>query len=131
MTSNADLLHVLARASEGDPDAERALGRAIAAARLFVPMREDPSAGSSGLWATADQRGRTQVVAFTDAAGVQAWAGAPTPYAVMPGVELCHLASGADADALWIDPGAPHGARLDRRLVDAAGAGVALRSDAP
>jgi hypothetical protein len=105
--------------------AEHDFVRAIAATPLCVPMRE------GGLWATTDERGRTQLVAFTEAAAVEAWAGRPVPYAVMPGAEVCAVAAQAGAGALWIDPGAPHGMRLDRRVVDVVAAGVTLRSDAP
>lgn len=121
---NAELLRHMARAASGEWDAgvERDLVRAIAAASLLVPMREDAD-GGRGLWATADEEGGTQVVAFTDATAVEAWAGQPTPYAVMPGVELCTVAVKAGAGALWINPGGPHGGRLDRRMVDVIAAG--------
>jgi SseB protein N-terminal domain len=129
--ANAELLRQMARASaEWDAGVERDLVRAIAAADLLVPLREEAD-GGRGVWATADDTGRTQVVAFTDPGAVEAWAGAPTPYAVMPGVELANVAVGADAGALWIDPGRPHGGRLDRRTVDVIAAGPALGSDAP
>jgi SseB protein N-terminal domain len=104
------------------------LARAIAAARLHVPLREE--GGALGVWATADDRGRTQVIAFTDADAVEAWAGRPTPYAVMPGAELCRVAVQADAGAVWIDPGSPRGGRLDRPMIDTVAAGaLPLRSD--
>lgn len=121
---NAELLRQMARAASGewDPDVERDLVRAIAAADLLVPMREDEE-GDRGLWATADQEGRTQIVAFTDPGALEAWAGGPTPYAVMPGIELAIVAARSGAGALWINPGGPHGGRLDRRMVDVLAAG--------
>jgi hypothetical protein len=118
VSANAELLRHMARAAAGEWDAgvERDLVRAIAAAGLVVPVREEPG-GERGLWATADDDGRTQVVAFTDPAGVEAWAGHPVAYAVMPGVELCAVAVRAGAGALWINPGGIHGGRLDARMV--------------
>lgn len=109
---NAELVLELARASN-----ERELARVVAAARLLVPLRED-AGGGRGLWATTDDGGRAQVVAFTAAAAVEAWAGHPTPYAVMPGAEVCEIALNAGATALWIDPGARHGLRLEPRIVE-------------
>jgi SseB protein N-terminal domain len=127
----AELLRQLARASAAwDAAAEADLVRALAAATLLVPVREEPG-GGRGAWATTDEEGRPQVVAFTDPAAVEAWAGRPTPYAVMTGVDVCAVAVRADAAALWIDPGARHGARLDRRMVGAVAGGLALGSDAP
>lgn len=119
----AELLNHMARASAGewDADLERDLVRSIAAATLLAPLREDAD-GHPGLWATTDATG-TQVVAFTDAAALEAWAGQPTPYASMPGAELCTVAVRADAAALWVNPGGPHGGRLDRRMVDVIAAG--------
>lgn len=115
----------MARASgdEYEPDAERDLVRAIADSTLLVPMRDDPESGRPGLWATADEDGKTQVVAFTDQGALEAWVGGPTQYALVPGVELAGVAASADASSLWINPSGPHGGRLDRRMVDVVAAG--------
>ena len=97
--------------------------RAIADSTLLVPMRDDPESGRPGLWATADEDGKTQVVAFTDQGALEAWVGGPTQYALVPGVELAGVAASADASSLWINPSGPHGGRLDRRMVDVVAAG--------
>jgi hypothetical protein len=41
----------------------------------------------------------------------------------VPGVELAGVAASAGAASLWINPGGPHGGRLDRRMVDVVAAG--------
>jgi hypothetical protein len=123
---NAELLRQLARSSAGgeyDAEAERDLVRAIADATLLVPMREDPETGRPGLWATTDEAGQTQFLAFTDPGALEAWVGGPAPYALIPGVELAVIAAGADAAALWINASGPHGGRLDRRMVAVVAAG--------
>jgi hypothetical protein len=122
-----ELLRTMARAAEHfDADVERALVYAIAGAHLVVPVKTDPATGASGLWATADDAGRTNVVAFTDASALAAWAGGDAPHAELPGPELCRLAAGAGAAALWINPAGPHGGRLERRMVDVVAAAGTL-----
>jgi hypothetical protein len=115
----------MARASERlDPDVERDLVKALAEATLVVPMRD------GGLWATADGEERTQVVAFTSPAALEAWTGQSTQHALIPGVELAGIAAATDASALWINPAGPHGGRLDRRMVDVVAAGRAMTLEA-
>jgi hypothetical protein len=121
----------MARAQEHfDAEVERDLVRAIASAQLVVPMRVDPATGESGLWATADPDGRTQVVAFSDADALKAWAGGESAHAVVPGPELARIAVSADAGSLWINPAGPHGGRLERRMVDVVAAGETLAFEA-
>ena len=126
---NATLLAAMAQLSRDyDASAERDLVRALAEATLLVPMRSEEG-GREGLWATAGQDGRTEVVAFTDAVALEAWAKAPVTHALIPGVELAGIAASADAGALWVNPAGPHGGRLDRRMVDVVAAGRAMSLD--
>jgi len=117
----------MARAAEHfDAEVERDLVRAIAGARLMVPMRVDPSTGHSGLWATAEPDGRTLIVAFTDTDALTAWPGEGTRHGVVRGPELARIAVSADAVAVWINPAGPHGGRLERHMVDVVAAGETL-----
>jgi hypothetical protein len=126
-TEDSELLRQMARAAEHfDAEVERDLVRAIAAAQLVVPMQAPPECGEPGLWATADEEGRTQIVAFTDVGALSAWAGAEAMHAVVPGTQLARIAVTADAESLWINPAGPHGGRLDRRMVDVVAAGETL-----
>lgn len=127
--TNPGLLEAMRAAAEvSDESRRRAIHAELLGSTPIVPLREEES-GAPELRAARGRDGRPIVLAFTDAAALEAWATEPLRFAVMGGTELVRFAMENDAAGLALNPAGPHGGTLTRQELAALAESIALRVD--